>query len=144
MLSGERILLGKVNAATVDGREVGKVLILRDRTELHTILRDRDGALDVTQALRAQAHEFANKLHVISGLLELGEQAKAVEYLGRSHSDAAFVNRPLAASVTDHDVRALLIAKSTVCAERGVEILVSPIQCALRTVPATSSRSWGT
>ena len=126
VLSGERILLGKVNAATVDGREVGKVLILRDRTELHTILRDRDGALDVTQALRAQAHEFANKLHVISGLLELGEQAKAVEYLGRSHSDAAFVNRPLAAGITDHDVRALLIAKSTVCAERGVEILVSP------------------
>ena len=126
VLSGERILLGKVNAATVDGREVGKVLILRDRTELHTILRDRDGALDVTQALRAQAHEFANKLHVISGLLELGEQDKAVQYLGRSHSDAAFVSRPLAAGITDHDVRALLIAKSTVCAERGIEILVSP------------------
>jgi two-component system CitB family sensor kinase len=126
VLSGERILLGKVNAATVDGREVGKVLILRDRTELHTILRDRDGALDVTQALRAQAHEFANKLHVISGLLELGEQDKAVQYLGRSRSDAAFVDRPLAAGITDHDVRALLIAKSTVCAERGVEILVTP------------------
>lgn len=126
VLSGERILLGKVNAATVDGKEVGKVLILRDRTELHTILRDRDGALDVTQALRAQAHEFANKLHVISGLLELGQQDKAIAYLGRSHSDAAFVNRPPAAGITDHGVQALLIAKSTVCAERGIEILVSP------------------
>lgn len=126
VLSGERILLGKVNTATVDGREVGKVLILRDRTELHTMLRDRDGALDVTQALRAQAHEFANKLHVISGLLELGEQSKAVEYLGRSHSDAAFVNRPLAPGITDDGVRALLIAKSTVCAERGIDIVVDP------------------
>lgn len=126
VLSGERILLGKVNAATVDGREVGKVLILRDRTELHAMLRDRDGALDVTQALRAQAHEFANKLHVISGLLELGEQSKAVEYLGRSSSDAAFVNRPLAAGITDDGVRALLIAKSTVCAERGIDIVVAP------------------
>ncbi|WP_445154815.1 ATP-binding protein [Arthrobacter sp. Hor0625] len=122
VLSGERILLGKVNAATVDGREVGKVLILRDRTELHTMLRDRDGALDVTQALRAQAHEFANKLHVISGLLELGEQAQAVDYLGRSQSDAAFVDRPLAPGITDDGVRALLIAKSTVCAERGIDI----------------------
>jgi sensor histidine kinase regulating citrate/malate metabolism len=126
VLSGERILLGKVNAATVDGREVGKVLILRDRTELHAMLRDRDGALDVTQALRAQAHEFANKLHVISGLLELGERDKAIEYLGRSHSDADIANRPLAAGITDHGVQALLIAKSTVCAERGIEIDVSP------------------
>ncbi|MCU1548555.1 MAG: histidine kinase [Arthrobacter sp.] len=125
VLSGERILLGKVNAATVDGREVGKVLILRDRTELHALLRDRDGALDVTQALRAQAHEFANKLHVISGLLELGQQDKAVEYLGRSYSDAALVNRPLAAGITDHGVQALLIAKSTVCAERGIDIVVA-------------------
>src|SRR6478672_7686023 len=126
VLSGERILLGKVNAATVDGREVGKVLILRDRTELHTVLRDRDGAVDVTQALRAQAHEFANKLHVISGLLELGQQDKAIAYLGRSHNDAVFANRPLAAGITDHGVQALLIAKSTVCAERGIEIIVSP------------------
>ena len=126
VLSGERILLGKVNAATVDDREVGKVLILRDRTELHTVLRDRDGAVDVTQALRAQAHEFANKLHVISGLLELGKQDKAIEYLGRSHNDAVFANRPLAAGITDHGVQALLIAKSTVCAERGIEIIVSP------------------
>lgn len=126
VLSGERILLGKVNSARVDGREVGKVLILRDRTELHRILRDRDGALDVTQALRAQAHEFANKLHVISGLLELGQHSKAIEYLGRSHSEAAVVNRPLAPGITDHGVQALLIAKSTVCAERGIEIVVHP------------------
>ncbi|MFF2245576.1 ATP-binding protein [Arthrobacter sp. NPDC058130] len=126
VLSGERILLGKVNAATVDDREVGKVLILRDRTELHTVLRDRDGAVDVTQALRAQAHEFANKLHVISGLLELGKQDKAIEYLGRSHNDAVFANRPLAPGITDHGVQALLIAKSTVCAERGIDIVVSP------------------
>ena len=125
VLSGERILLGKVNAATVDGREVGKVLILRDRTELHAMLRDRDGALDVTQALRAQAHEFANKLHVVSGLLELGQQSKAVEFLGRSAADAGFVNRPLAAGITDDGVRALLIAKSTVCAERGIDIEVT-------------------
>ena len=80
----------------------------------------------MTQALRAQAHEFANKLHVISGLLELGKQDKAIEYLGRSHNDAAFANRPLAAGITDHGVQALLIAKSTVCAERGIEIVVSP------------------
>lgn len=126
VLSGERILLGKVNSAEVDGREVGKVLILRDRTELHRLLRDRDGALDVTQALRAQAHEFANKLHVISGLLELGQESKAIEYLGRSHSEAAVVNRPLAAGITDYDVQALLIAKSTVCAERGIDIVVDP------------------
>lgn len=126
VLSGERILLGKVNAATVDGREVGKVLILRDRTELHAMLRELDGALDVTQALRVQAHEFANKLHVISGLLELGEQAKAIAYLGRSHSDAAAVNSPAAQGITDPEVQALLIAKSTVCAERGIEIRVGP------------------
>ena len=58
LLTPWRILLGKVNAATVDGREVGKVLILRDRTELLELRRELDLTRHVTDTLRAQAHEF--------------------------------------------------------------------------------------
>ena len=63
---------------------MGSVIILRDRTELHQLLQDLDGARDVTQALRAQAHEFSNKMHVISGLLELGRTQQAVDFISRS------------------------------------------------------------
>jgi len=45
----------------------------RDRTELATLEHRLDASRHVTDTLRAQAHEFANRLHTISGLLELEE-----------------------------------------------------------------------
>ncbi|MGH3506421.1 MAG: PAS domain-containing protein, partial [Nocardioidaceae bacterium] len=72
LLAGERFLFGQGSAASFVGLPVGVVLVLRDRTELHATLRDLDGARDLTKALRAQAHEFSNRMHVISGLIELG------------------------------------------------------------------------
>uniref|UniRef100_UPI0025D0B096 PAS domain-containing protein n=1 Tax=uncultured Arthrobacter sp. TaxID=114050 RepID=UPI0025D0B096 len=61
VLVGERVLLARTTDAVVDSKRVGTVMILRDRTELHQLLTDLDGARDVTAALRAQAHEFANR-----------------------------------------------------------------------------------
>lgn len=36
------------------------------------------------ETLRAQAHEFANKLHTIAGLLELGRYDKAVAFIAET------------------------------------------------------------
>lgn len=65
------------------GRHVGGTLLLRDNTELHAAVREMDGAQSLTDGLRAQAHEFANTLHVLSGLLELGHTDEARDYIAR-------------------------------------------------------------
>ncbi len=124
VLVGERVLLARASDAVVDGRRVGSVLILRDRTELHQLLLDLDGARDVTQALRSQAHEFANKMHVISGLLELGHTNQAVDFISRSGHGGSVVAGEQSPGVTDPDVASLLMAKSTICAEKGISLIV--------------------
>lgn len=124
VLVGERVLLARSSDAVVDGRRVGSVLILRDRTELHQLLLDLDGARDVTQALRSQAHEFANKMHVISGLLELGHTTQAVDFISRSGHGGSVVSGELSPGITDPDAASLLMAKSTICAEKGITLIV--------------------
>ena len=59
-------------------RGVGAVVTLRDRTELEELTRELGGARSVTDALRAQAHEFSNRMHTVAGLLELGEHDEAL------------------------------------------------------------------
>jgi two-component system, CitB family, sensor kinase len=86
VLSGERVLLVRRDSATIGDRAIGAMLILRDNTELHALLRDLDGAQDLADGLRSQAHGFANKLHVISGLLELGHVTEAVAFIERAGS----------------------------------------------------------
>jgi sensor histidine kinase regulating citrate/malate metabolism len=126
LLSGERILLGHRSRAEVDGRAVGVVLILRDRTELLRTLRELDGARDVTQALRAQAHEFSNRMHVISGLVELGHTQEAIDFIARAGHGGSLTDAPVAPGIADPDVVALLLAKTTTSEERGVRLVVDP------------------
>ena len=126
VLSGERILVAQRSEAVVEGDRVGTVLILRDRTELHTVLRDLDGARDLTSALRAQAHEFANLMHTVSGLLEIGRPGEAVDFIARSGYGGALTAGGLVPAVTDPAVTALLMAKLATARERGVSLEVDP------------------
>ena len=124
VLVGERVLLARANDAIVDGQKVGRVLILRDRTELHQLLLDLDGARDVTQALRIQAHEFSNKMHVISGLLELDRTEQAVDFISRSGHGGSVVSGDQFPGITDPDAASLLMVKSTISAEKGIQLIV--------------------
>ncbi|MBP2218414.1 ATP-binding protein [Arthrobacter sp. CAN_C5] len=100
------------------------MLILRDRTELHQLLQDLDGARDVTQALRVQAHEFSNKMHVISGLLELGRTEQAVDFITRSGHGGSVVSGDLCPGITDPDAASLLMAKSTIGEEKNIQVII--------------------
>jgi len=126
VLVGERILVAQRSDAIVDGARVGTVLICRDRTELHTVLRDLDGVRDLTSALRAQAHEFANVMHTVSGLIELGHPGEAVEFISRSGYGGALTDNTLVPGVTDPAVTALLMAKRSTARERAVALVVDP------------------
>lgn len=136
LLAGERVLLARANPATVDGRAVGAVLVLRDHTELHALLQDLDGARDLTDALRAQSHEFANKLHVVSGLLELGQHAEAISFIERAGHGGLLTASAVAPGVHSPQIAALLLAKATTARERGIVLEVDP--CSVLDAPTTS------
>lgn len=56
-------------------------LFFRNRTEVTRLAQDLTGVQHIVGALRAYTHEFTNKLHVILGLLQLGEDKQAEEYV---------------------------------------------------------------
>ena len=123
VLAGERVLLAVRRPAAVDGREVGTVIILRDRTELRQTLRNLEGARDLTQALRAQRHEFSNRMHTISGLLELGRTDEAVRFVNRTTASGRGGGLG-APGIDDAEVEALLVHKAQIAAERGILVVV--------------------
>ncbi len=126
VLSGERVLLARRDLATIDGEPVGTLLILRDNTELHELLRDLDGAQDLADGLRAQAHEFANKLHVISGLLELGRTEEVVSFIERVGNGGTLTSVTGSSGIRDLEVAALLLVKQTRARELGSTITIDP------------------
>lgn len=76
-----RVLVMNRMTVTKDGRHLGSVTTLRDRTELARLEREIGSFRSSSELLRAQAHEFANQLHTISGLIQIGEQDEVVHYI---------------------------------------------------------------
>ena len=108
------------------GRPIGSVTTLRDRTELLELRRELDLTRHVTDTLRAQAHEFSNRLHTIAGLIELGESEEAVRFVHRVSSSRSEFSETVTAAVHDPSVAALLIAKASQAAELGVGLRIAP------------------
>jgi sensor histidine kinase regulating citrate/malate metabolism len=108
------------------GRQIGSVTTLRDRTELLELRRELDLTRHVTDTLRAQAHEFDNRLHTIAGLIELGEADEAVRFVHRVSSSRSEFGGAVTAAVRDPAIAALLIAKASQAAELGVDLRIAP------------------
>ena len=50
-------------------------------TEVARLADDLTGVRHMVDAMRAYTHEFMNKLHVILGLLQIGEPERAQQYI---------------------------------------------------------------
>ncbi|WP_026412937.1 sensor histidine kinase [Actinomadura oligospora] len=128
--AGERVLVVNRREVRRRGRDLGAVVTLRDRTDVETLARELDSVRTLFDALRAQRHEYANRLHTLSGLLHLGHHEEAAGYLGTLVADASgapAAAEPLPADpLLDPYLQAFLSAKTAVAAERGVRLDVGP------------------
>jgi sensor histidine kinase regulating citrate/malate metabolism len=81
--------------------------------------------MHATDTLRAQAHEFDNRLHTIAGLIEIGETDEAVRFVHRVTSSRSEFSATVTSAVRDPSVAALLIAKASQAAELGVDLRIA-------------------
>ncbi|WP_327089823.1 sensor histidine kinase [Nonomuraea sp. NBC_01738] len=123
VLHGERVLVLNRTPVSVRGQHRGWVITLRDRTELVRLARELDDASSTTDALRAQAHEFANRMHTVVGLLELGEHAAAIAFITRT-TRSTYASG-IRERVQDPTLAALLLAKSAEAAEHGATLVLA-------------------
>ncbi|MGW2124786.1 sensor histidine kinase [Streptomyces sp. NPDC001758] len=118
---GRRVLVAN-RMPTDDG---GAVATLRDRTELDRLGRELDSTRGLIDALRAQDHEHANRMHTLLGLLELEMYDDAAEFVGEVVGEHRATSEQVTEKIRDPLLAALLVGKATVAAERGVALRVS-------------------
>ncbi|WP_338895693.1 sensor histidine kinase [Streptomyces sp. TG1A-60] len=118
---GHRVLVTN-RMPTGDG---GAVATLRDRTELEQLGRELDSTRGLIDALRAQDHEHANRMHTLLGLLELEMYDEAVEFVGEVVGDHRTTAEQVTEKIHDPLLAAVLVGKATVAAERGVALSVA-------------------
>ena len=122
---GTRVLVTGQRPAERDGHQIATVTTLRDRTELEGLVRELATVRGLADALRAQAHESANELHTVVGLVELGRHEDAIAFATRrmrvTQDEVDLVQQ----RVGDPALAALLLAKAAACRERGVHLALA-------------------
>jgi two-component system CitB family sensor kinase len=122
LVHGDRVIVANRMPVHRQGRDLGAVVTLRDRTELESLVRELDSVRGLSDAMRAQAHEFSNRLHTLSGLLALGHYDEAQRFIAEVTDADENLRRALSERIADPRIAALMLAKSVVAAERGVEL----------------------
>lgn len=125
VLTDDALLVANRMPVSIGGRSVGAVVTLRDRTEVEALVRDLRSTEGLMEALRAQEHEYANRLHVVSGLLELGEVEQARTFISGVADTSRSLGEGLRGRIEPPELAALILAKITVAAEQDVKLTVT-------------------
>ncbi|WP_019010068.1 ATP-binding protein [Deinococcus aquatilis] len=128
-LNGQHILvniepLGPAHAAVANTDSGGFVAGFRDRAEAVALADELTHARGFVDVLRAQTHEYQNRLHVLSGLLQLGRPEEALRVLNAEIEQGAQF-RQLLRDVQVPRLVALLAGKRERAQELGIDFQVA-------------------
>ena len=88
-----------------------QVLILKDKSELSRQAEQLGGTRHIVSALRANNHEFINKLQVIAGFLQMDRPQDALAYIGNVSAEHAQTIAPVMQFIHNASVAALILGK---------------------------------
>ena len=126
VLHADRVLVANRMPITRNHQQLGWVVTFQDRTESEALKRALDEVTGLADTLRAQSHEFANRLHTLVGLVELGHYAEAVEFVTGLSAARGELTDQLVEAIGEPKLAALILAKVSLAGERDVELRLMP------------------
>lgn len=106
----------------VDGEIVGAIAIFQDQTEVKKLAEELTGVKEFVQALRIQNHEHKNKLHTISGLLQLGHHQEAMDYIVEVQTAQEETTNFLNKRIQNQNIAGLVLSKINRGKELGIQV----------------------
>lgn len=124
MLINDTLIVVNRVPVRIGDRITGVVATFRDRHELDRLYRELSDIRRYTETLRAQAHEFANTLQAVSGMLQLGEHEEAVDFIQVITAEHRELVEGLPEALHDPAVTGLLLGKWAQAAELHCRLLI--------------------
>lgn len=107
-------------------KQTGLTLILIDKTEAQRQAEQLTGSMHMISALRANRHDFMNKLQVIYGLIQMGTPEKAAAYINDVSEIQHNVEDPILHKIRNVNLAALILGKLQNMLETDIEMNISP------------------
>lgn len=120
-LNGITIIVNRI-PIEVNGQVVGAISTFRDKTEVNRLAEQLTGVRLYADSLRAQSHEFKNKLQVVLGLAEVGDVEDMKRYVRQLAEHQIAETDRLTEEIHDPVVSGFLLGKISNAKEQGVAL----------------------
>jgi two-component system, CitB family, sensor histidine kinase MalK len=123
MINGISILVNRV-PLVVNGEVVGAISTFRDKSDVKQLAEQLTGVKTYAEALRAQSHEFMNRLHVILGMVQMKYYNDLSGYIRTlvGHQNQEIGN--LAQQIKDPALAGFLMGKLSYAREENVQLMI--------------------
>lgn len=121
LINGKSLIVNRV-PISVDGEITGVVSSFRPKDDIELLSRQLSHIEQYADTLRAQSHDFANKLHTIAGLIQINASDQALELIGQESKGIQELVRLLASSVSEPVLAGCILGKYNRAHELGLEL----------------------
>lgn len=101
-----------------------RVLSIKIKREFLAFTEDFEGTKFLVDSMRANNHDFTNKLHVILGLIQIGQYGKAVSYIENISIIQRETISKVMNSIENPSLAALVVGKIARASECNVRFLI--------------------
>lgn len=124
LINEKMVIINCVPISGVNGNIVGAVTSFREKSELNKVLNELSQIKAYSEGLRAQSHEYSNKLHTILGLMQLESYQEAIELISKESNITQNIIQFIMEEISDPVVAGLLLGKISLANELKVDFIL--------------------
>ncbi|MBM6646505.1 two-component system sensor histidine kinase DcuS [Bacillus sp. RIT809] len=108
----------------VKGEIVGAIATFRDKTEIRKLAEELTGIRLYAEALRAQSHEFMNKMHVVLGLTHMKQYEELQKYVSSMVSEHQYEIGGIMKKIQSPLFAGFLLGKLSYAREKNIKLII--------------------
>jgi two-component system, CitB family, sensor kinase len=124
MINGEVFLANRIPIFNKRGNVIGAVASLRNKSELAHLLQELSHIKSYAEGLRAQTHEYSNRLYTLLGLIQLGSYKEAIDFISKEVDVAQGFIEFLMKEIPDPIIAGFILGKVSLASELKVDFTI--------------------
>jgi two-component system, CitB family, sensor kinase len=124
VILGEVFLANRIPIMNKRGEVIGAVASLRNKSELSNLLQELSHVKSYAEGLRAQTHEYSNRLYTLLGLIQLGSYKEAIDFISKEVDVAQGFIQFIMKQVPDPILAGFILGKVSLASELKISFTI--------------------
>lgn len=124
IILGDVYLANRIPIFNKRGDVIGAVASLRNKSELANLLQELSHVKAYAEGLRAQTHEYSNRLYTLLGLIQLGSYKEAIDFISKEVDVAQGFIQFLMKEIPDPIIAGFILGKVSLASELKVNFSI--------------------